>query len=92
MKKSSVDGAGRGLFVTNHGPRDFISPGSVVAMFPGIVHLLEYTHKAEYLETLFPDPDFQLTRTPEGHIIDSRNLQEVRVLSFCSKIYAKSRI
>ena len=72
VKTSTIKGAGKGLFINNIGSRDFISPGTLVAIFPGVVHLQEFAKSTEYVASLFPDPHFQLTMRPDGHIIDSR--------------------
>merc|ERR1711871_1761275 len=77
VKKSTIESAGCGLFVMNKGPRRFISPGTVIAIFPGHVHLLEYCSKLEYLEKLFPDSNFHLTRRQDGHLIDSRDINQL---------------
>lgn len=79
VKKSSIEGAGQGVYVMNTGPRNFISPGTLLAIFPGLVHLSEYTKSNDYVASLFPDPDFQLTMRPDGHIIDSRDRSDFRM-------------
>ena len=81
VKQSSIEGAGEGLFIKNTGPRTFISPGTLVGIFPGLVHLYEYTKSNEYVAALFPDPNFQLTMRPDGHIIDSRESADFRLPS-----------
>ena len=35
-------------------------PGTVLAFFPGAVHLNEYARKEEYIQRLMPDDDFNL--------------------------------
>jgi len=77
VKPSSIPNAGDGLFIKNLGPRQYISAGSVIAIFPGVVHLKEYTRNQKYVSALFPDPDFQLTLTAGGHVIDSRQLDKI---------------
>lgn len=77
VQPSSISGAGEGLFIKNLGPRKHVATGSVIAIFPGEVHLKEYTRKKEYVSNLFPDPNFQLTLTAGGHLIDSRQLDKI---------------
>lgn len=54
----SADPDGKGVFL--HGRA---SAGSIVAIFPGVVHLREYTGKKNYVEdNLLPDVNFFLMR------------------------------
>jgi len=41
-------------------------------MYPGLVHLPEYTQKAGYLESLLPDDDLFLMSRMDGTLIDAR--------------------
>ena len=55
-KPSSIPDAGDGVFVK----LGRCSPGTVVAYFPGFVHVREFTTKADYIKRLLPDDDFML--------------------------------
>jgi hypothetical protein len=60
VRKSTIPNAGKGLFLKNIGKRKSISPGSVIAIFPGVVHLYEYVKNVNYIKNLFPDPNYLL--------------------------------
>ena len=54
-----------------------IPPGTVLGIFPGLVHLPEFTNKNDYvMENLLPDPDFLLMVRSDGAIIDGRTAHE----------------
>ena len=56
VKKSTIPLAGKGLFI--HG--SVVHPGTVIALFPGKVHLPQYLTN-EYVDSeLLPDADFYL--------------------------------
>ena len=58
LDDSSVDTNGKGVFLQGRA-----GAGSVVAIFPGVVHLREYTGKRNYVEeNLLPDKNFFLMR------------------------------
>ena len=69
--KCSSD-AGNGVFIRMH-QDGIIAPGTVLAFFPGLVHLPEYTTKKGYVtEKLLPDPHLMLMCRLDNTIIDGR--------------------
>lgn len=64
--------SGNGVFIDHD-----VSPGTVIALFGGNVHPLEYMH-ATYLEDhqLIPDDNFMLMVRTDGHIIDGNSVNE----------------
>ena len=74
MRQSSIPGAGKGVFVR---AKKTLVPGTVVALYPGLVHLAEYVRLDGYLDMLLPDPDFQLIVRVDSAIIDGRTDQLV---------------
>lgn len=56
VKRSSIEGAGDGLFLHSGS----VCPGTVVSLYPGLVHLKEHTLKSEYLQSLLPDENMML--------------------------------
>lgn len=57
VKVSGIKKAGEGLFVK----RGSVCPGTVISLYPGLVHLTEHC-TAEHLDTILPDPDIQLAQ------------------------------
>ena len=55
VKPSMISGAGDGVYC-----RGKITPGTIVCLFPGYVHLPEYVSNIDYLNSLLPDDDFYL--------------------------------
>jgi hypothetical protein len=70
VKPSTVVNSGDGVFVKEGS----ILPGQIIALFPGHVHLAEYTKKKEHIESLLPDDNFMLMVRKDGIIVDSRQL------------------
>ena len=70
LRSSSV--SGNGVFIDND-----ILPGTVIALFGGNVHPLEFIHET-YLEDnhLIPDDNFMLMVRTDGHIIDGNTAKE----------------
>lgn len=82
IKPSTIPNAGDGVFVrltssnavdTN----DYLRPGTVVALCPGLVHLKEHLNDRTYLKSLLPDPDFLLQTRLDQMIIDARKLSQI---------------
>ncbi len=48
---------GTGVFISGN-----VTPGTILAIFPGVVHLPEYTTKKNYVESLMPDDNFFLMK------------------------------
>ncbi|CAM9571824.1 unnamed protein product, partial [Ectocarpus fasciculatus] len=69
IAESEVDKKGKGVFMSGRA-----CAGSVVAIFPGVVHLREYVGKKNYLEeNLLPDENFFLMRRYNDSVmIDAR--------------------
>eukprot|EP01033_Poteriospumella_lacustris_P016452 gene16451-11764_t len=70
VKPSKLHEAGDGVFVkvlssalapptgAPASERPYLRPGTVVALYPGLVHLKEHLNENSYLRTLLPDPDY----------------------------------
>jgi hypothetical protein len=74
-QRSTLPGAGDGLFLqlgADAHPEESIAPGTVVCLYPGLVHLKEYLKDGAYLRSLLPDDDFMLTARIDQAIIDAR--------------------
>jgi hypothetical protein len=72
-KPSTCPGdSGRGLFLAC--PQDAIIPaGTLLALYPGLVHLPEYTTKPGYIRSeLLPDPNLMLMLRTDNTVIDGR--------------------
>lgn len=66
------EGAGQGVFL-RCAPGVTVPPGTLLALFPGLVHLPEYTTKTNYVqENLLPDPHFMLMARLDNTVIDAR--------------------
>jgi hypothetical protein len=64
----SADPTGKGVFMQGNA-----GAGVIVAVFPGHVHLREYTAQINYVEeNLLPDDNFFLMRRNDNTIIDAR--------------------
>lgn len=75
VKPSSIPGAGNGVFLNTEKP--FICTGTVVALYPGLVHLKESLMDREYIKSILPDPNFMLMSRPDGYVIDGRSVEKV---------------
>lgn len=80
VKPSVIPGAGQGVFVKllsspvpNSSAPAVLSAGTVVALYPGLVHLKEHLSDKSYVKTLLPDPDFMLQTRLDQMIIDARH-------------------
>lgn len=69
VKPSSIDGAEEGVFVDT--PQTLI-PGTVICLYPGLVHLKEYLKTPEYFRSILPDPNFLLMARTDQSLIDGR--------------------
>eukprot|EP01041_Mallomonas_annulata_P010678 gene10678-22286_t len=69
---SKISNSGNGLFLKGKA-----MPGDVLALYPGMVHLSEYTSKAGYFQTLLPDDDLYLMSRMEGCVIDGRTAHQM---------------
>jgi hypothetical protein len=75
-RRSNIPSAGMGVFV-NCDESHVICAGTVIALFPGLVHLQEFTQQGEYIvKNLLPDDDLMLMARSDGHIIDGRTADE----------------
>lgn len=85
VKTSTLPNAGKGLFLSvekgfseeTAEVGSIIPIGTVVALFPGIVHTGFDFRKPSHLDSLLPDPSFMLMSRYDGCIIDSRTLSSV---------------
>lgn len=74
-RQSSIPGAGQGVYLRIPPNLPQLLPaGTVLSLFPGQVHLPEYTRKRDYVKTvLLPDPEMMcVVRVDEPIIIDGR--------------------
>ena len=75
-KSECADDAGDGIYLRCE-EDSIIPPGTVLGIFPGLVHLPEFTNKNDYvMQNLLPDPDFLLMVRSDGAIIDGRTAHE----------------
>jgi hypothetical protein len=89
VKPSKLHEAGDGVFVkvlssalapptgAPASERPYLRPGTVVALYPGLVHLKEHLNENSYLRTLLPDPDYMLQTRLDQMIIDARKLSAI---------------
>ncbi len=73
-QQSSLAEAGEGAFIT---ATTSIPPGTVVALYPGLVHLKEYLREDDYLSSILPDPDFMLMARLDEALVDGRSADQV---------------
>ena len=64
---SNVLGAGNGLFI-----RGGVMAGTLVAYFPGVVHLREHLRDPKAMDQFDEDPNFMILSRYDDCIIDSR--------------------
>ena len=75
-KQSGICNSGDGVFIRCQENR-IIPAGTVLGMFPGLVHLQEFTSQKDYVvKKLLPDNDLMLMARFDGHIIDGRTANE----------------
>jgi hypothetical protein len=67
--------AGEGLFLRSDGRT--VLPGTVLALFPGLVHLAEYTRQKNYFHSLMPDKDLMMLARRDDVILDARGANRV---------------
>ena len=67
--------SGNGIFI-HCSDSKLIPAGTVIALFPGLVHLAEYTRKTEYVDQLLPDPNFMLVLRSDSTVIDCRTVNQ----------------
>lgn len=66
-KQSNLVNAGNGVFL-----RGKVNPGDVIAIYPGLVHLSEYTRNSTYIQNLLPDDDYMIMTRFDNVWIDGR--------------------
>jgi hypothetical protein len=76
LRPSKIPGAGEGLFLSTENARS-LPPGSVLSLYPGLVHLKEHLKKTSHFQSLLPDDDFQLMARLDESIIDGRTADKV---------------
>lgn len=69
VKQSLLPNAGEGVFV--HTSASLI-PGTVMALYPGLVHLKEHLRNKQNLFALLPDPHLMLMSRMDQSIVDAR--------------------
>ena len=74
IKPSTFPTAGDGVFLSAIAP---VVPGTVLVLFPGLVHHKTDLNDAEYIKALLPDPNYQLLPRLDGSMIDGRKYAEV---------------
>lgn len=73
-KQSKILNSGDGVFVKT---KQELTPGTVIAFYPGLVHLPEFTIQPSYLNTLLPDDDLFLMSRYDYTVIDGRTTSSV---------------
>lgn len=73
-KPSLIAGAGDGAFLST---KTGIPPGTVVSLYPGLVHLKEFLRNDGYFSSILPDPDFMLMARIDEALIDGRSADKV---------------
>ena len=74
VKPSPFSNAGDGVFLnrtTSHAQKQVI-PGTVVCLYPGLVHLKEYLKEMSYFRSILPDPNYMLMARTDQSLIDGR--------------------
>lgn len=72
-KESGIPDAGNGVFIRCRVNQN-VAPGTVIALFPGLVHLKQFVSDGQYVvKNLLPDEEFMLMARTDGHIIDGRS-------------------
>ena len=69
VNTSTIPNAGQGLFVRSS---QRVVPGTIVALYPGLVHAASLARTDMYINGLLPDPDYLLLRRLDGTLIDAR--------------------
>lgn len=69
-KQSTIPNAGHGVFLT--GVDNLIPSGTVVSLYPGVVHLKENIRDTAYLRSLLPDEDLLVMARYDCALIDAR--------------------
>lgn len=75
-KQSSITNSGEGVFISAPNSKG-IYPGTVVCLYPGLVHLKEYLRDRSYFSSLLPDEDFMLMARLDETLIDGRSADTV---------------
>jgi hypothetical protein len=68
-KPSSIEGAGEGAFIQT---KTSVPPGTLVALYPGLVHIKHDLKDPTYFNALMPDPNLMLMVRMDQMIIDGR--------------------
>ena len=76
---SSIPGAGTGVFINS---KEEIPPGTVMLLYPGLVHIRDDLKNPGYLQSLLPDKDFMLMVRLDQSIIDGRTESKVQANPF----------
>jgi hypothetical protein len=74
VDESRITNAGKGVFLR---ARSSIPPGTVLALYPGIVHISSNFRNVYYEKQLLPDPDLMLMSRVDGCVIDARTADQV---------------
>jgi hypothetical protein len=69
LAPSSIPDAGNGVFVRC---TEKIVPGTVLGLYPGIVHISSVFKNKNYIQGLMPDDDLMLIKRLDGTVIDPR--------------------
>lgn len=73
-KESSISNSGEGVYIS---APNGVYPGTVVCLYPGLVHLKEYLRDRDYLSSLLPDENFMLMARLDEALIDGRSADVV---------------
>lgn len=90
VKASNIPEAGQGVFArissTDSNTKNDsklintngkLLPGTVVALYPGLIHLKEHLRDRTYFQSILPDPNMLLMARPDQNIIDGRTVDKV---------------
>jgi hypothetical protein len=73
-KPSIIPNAGNGVFVNFlQQQQPTMVPGTVVALYPGLVHLKEHLKDRSSIQSLLPDPNFMLMARIDQNLVDGRS-------------------
>jgi hypothetical protein len=73
---SLIPAAGHGVFLQTTPSSVPIVPGTIVALYPGILHLKEHLQDRAYFRALLPDRDFMIMTRYDQYLIDGRTADQ----------------
>eukprot|EP01038_Epipyxis_sp_PR26KG_P007825 gene7825-10629_t len=76
IRKSNIPSAGDGVFIITKNNQD-IMPGTLLCLYPGLVHLREHFKDEKYGLSLLPDDDLMIMSRADDSLIDGRTTLNV---------------